>query len=167
MEKKSKIVKQECTFIRYLGRSKPRWQSCCFSQIKESYWKASPDPYHVRNGQEEIAKNIQMQKGNRFNTYTLCKSNQSLDSLSKNDISFTKIGTLTCLIIVLQILLFFRKFCFLLTYTVHTLFRIYTFIDVRDFLSFQNEIFTYINEKKSFLHLLKLTSLLISEKAAT
>ena len=133
MERKSEIVKQECTFIRgtydgnslllsqgyriyQIGKSKPRWQSCRFSQTKEPYWKGRN---HVRNGQEEIAKNIQMQKGNRFNTYTLCKSNQSLDSLSKNDISFTKIGTLTCLIIVLQILLFFRKFCFL-----HSLFRI-------------------------------------------
>ena len=117
---------QACLHVYQIGKSKPRWQSCRFSLTKESYWKGRN---HVRNGQEEIAKNIQMQKGNRFNTYTLCKSNQSLTSLSKNDNSFTKIGTLTCLIIVQQIF-FFLKFCFL-----HTLFRIYTFINVRDFLS--------------------------------
>ena len=106
MERKSEIVKQECTFIRgtydgnslllsqgyriyQIGKSKPRWQSCRFSQTKEPYWKGRN---HVRNEQEEIAKNIQMQKGNRLNTYTLCKSNQSLVLLSKNDISFTKIS---------------------------------------------------------------------------
>ena len=55
--------------------------------------------------------------------------------------------TLTCQIIVQQILLFYgEKNTYL-----HNLIRTYTFIDFWDFF-LQNPIFTYINEKKSFLH---------------
>ena len=93
-----------------------------------------------------------MQKGNRFNTYTLCKSNQSLASISKNDISFTKIGTR--LIIVLQILLFLLEILL-----PAPPFRIYTFIN------FRIVIFTYKNEKKSFIHTLVKTCLFLTEEA--